>query len=415
MCAMVEVTDNGVFSDCVEGFTDYLVGLGYAPSTVVLRINLLRHFIRWVNADGADPALCDEAVIERYMVDRQASHVDISSFREVAPLWAYLRLAGVIPNPAPLPVTVPGPVDAVLLRWCGYLSAEQGLKESSVRYYRGYACPLLESRLCEGCLDLDGLDAKAVNTFVLEYVTGLSVGVAHLAVTSLRSLLRFLFLEGSIRERLDQVVTGRSGYRDSGLPRGVTTDQLELLLAGIDTSRAVGKRNLAVILLLARMGLRAHEVAALCLEDIDWRAGTVRVLGKGNQIDLMPLPTDVGMALAGHLSMGRHPAATGRELFFGSRAPYLPLSNVGVRGIVMNAGLRAGIGTIGPHSLRHTVATRTINAGASLEEVAQLLRHRHLSSTTIYAKVDLSRLRTLAKPWPGVKPAAGTAACDEQA
>lgn len=401
MNAVVGMSGSGLLAACGEGFASYLVGLGYAPGSVELRLNLLRHFSRWLSAEGLEPAGCDEAVTAQFMVVRQASHVVMSSPGAVAPLWAYLRLAGVIPVPAPLPVVAPGPVDAVLVRWGDYLVGERGLGAGTVRYYRELARPLLVSRLRGDDLHLAGLDARAVSTFVRGHIPGLSVGTAKLTVTALRSLLRYLFVAGLIRERLDGVVPARAGYRDSGLPHGLAPGQVEALIAGIDLKTHTGKRDLAIVLLLARLGLRAGEVAALCLEDIDWRAATVRVSGKGGRIDVMPLPADVGAALAGHLAVARHPAAAGRGLFFGSAAPYLPLSDGGVKSVVRSAGRRAGLGAVGAHRLRHGVATATINAGASLEEVAQLLRHRHLSSTTIYAKVDLTRLRTLARPWPG--------------
>lgn len=400
---MVDVlrgTGPGPLSGCVAGFAGYLAEFGYAPGSVVLRLNLLKDLSRWLAAEGVDPAGFDAATVERFLADRRRDHTDMSSSGAVAPLFAYLRLSKVIPD-AVVPVPEAGPVDAVLSGWAGHLADERGLRGSTIRYYRELARPLLVSRLRGETLDFVGLDARAVSVFVRENIPGVPVGRAKLTVTALRSLLRFLFTAGLTDKRLDGVVPARAGYRDSGLPRGLAPGQVNVLLSAVDLTARTGKRDLAVLMLLARLGLRAGEVAALRLEDIDWRAATVRVPGKGGRIDLLPLPADVGEALAGHLLVERHSAAVGRALFFGSSAPYLPLSAAGVIAVVRNAGLRAGLGTVGPHRLRHSVATTTINAGASLEEVAQLLRHRHVSSTTIYAKVDLNRLSALARPWPG--------------
>lgn len=400
---MVDVlrgTGPGPLSGRAEGFAGYLAGLGYAPGSVVLRLNLLKHLSRWLAAEGVDPSDVDAATVERFLIVRRSDHTDMSSSGAVAPLFAYLRSLKVIPDAVATAREV-GPVDGVLSRWGGFLAGERGLRGSTIRYYRKLARPLLVSRLRGETLDLGGLDARAVSGFVRENIQGMPVGTAKLTVTALRSLLRFLFLAGLIGEPLDGVVPARSGYRDSGLPRGLAPGQVEALISAIDVTARNGKRDLAIVMLLARLGLRAGEVAALRLEDIHWRAATLRVPGKGGRIDVLPLPADVGAVLAGHLSVERHHAAVGRGLFFGSSAPYLPLSVAGVKSVVRSAGHRAGLGAVGPHRLRHGVATSTINAGASLEEVAQLLRHRHVSSTTIYAKVDLNRLSALARPWPG--------------
>lgn len=400
---MVDVLNESVagpLSNCASGFAGYLAGLGYAPGSVVLRLNLLKHLSRWLAAEGVDPAGFDAATVERFLIVRRADHVDLSSSGAVAPLFAYLRSLKVMPEAA-VPVPEAGPVDAVLARWGGFLARERGLRGSTISYYRKLARPLLVSRLRGETLDLAGLDARCVSVFVRENIPGLPVGTAKLTVTALRSLLRFLFTAGLINEPLDGVVPARAGYRDSGLPRGLAPGQVNALISAIDLAARIGKRDLAIVMLLARLGLRAGEVAALRLEDIDWRAATLRVPGKGGRTDLLPLPADVGEALAGHLSVERHPAALGRALFFGSSAPYSPLSTSGVIAVVRTAGHRAGLGAVGAHRLRHSVASMTINAGASLEEVGQLLRHRHVSSTTIYAKVDLIRLSAVARPWPG--------------
>lgn len=390
----------GPLSGCGEGFVDYLVGLGYAAGSIQLRVNLLKHVSRWLAAEGLDPAEFDSAAVERFIAVRRSDHVDLSSAKVLVPLLAFLRSAGMIPMPM-VSAGAMSTVDVILARWREHLLTERGLQVSTIRYYEELARPLLVSRLDGDLVDLDGLDARVVSEFVRDRIPGVPVGTAKLTVTALRSLLRFLFIDGLIAERLDALVLARAGYRDAGLPRGLRPEQVESLIAAAEASGRTGRRDLAIVLLLARLGLRAGEVAGLRLDDVDWRAGTLRIAGKGGQIDLLPLPPDVGEAVAAHLRAGRHPASTGRVVFFRSSAPHTPLSVSAVIAVVRRAGERAGLGAVGAHRLRHSVATATINAGASLEEVAQLLRHRDVSSTTIYAKVDLTRLRRLARLWPG--------------
>lgn len=396
----VNVAVSGALQGLGDGFAEYLGGLGYAPTSIGLRLSLMRHFSRWLAGQSVSPAVCDSAVLEQYLRVRQATHVDMSTPGRMAPLVAYLRSINVIPEESAEAALELGPADVVLERWARFLAVERGLRVSTIRRYQGLSRAFLLSRLHDRTLDLEGLDARAVSEFVATQIPGMSAASAQMAITALRSLLRFLFSDGLVAERLDQVVLGRAGYRDSGLPRDLAPEQVESLIAAIDPASRIGKRDLAVVLLLVRLGLRAGEVASLCLDDIDWRSGTLRVLGKGGQVDLLPLPDDAGQALAAHLSAGRDAAALGRSLFFTVRAPIRPVTRKNIGGIVRQTAERAGLGPVGSHRLRHTAAASTINAGASLEEVGQLLRHRSLASTTIYAKVDLVRLVALARPWP---------------
>ena len=187
--------------------------------------------------------------------------------------------------------------------------------------------------------------------------------------------------------------------RLSGLPQALTPAQVDALLGACDRSGPVGRRDFAVITVLHRLGLRCAELTVLRLEDVDWQAGTLTIHGKGNRIDRLPLPIDVGQALVDYLRDGRPPTTT-RTVFVRSVAPHTELAPSGVSCIVARAARRAGLGTVHAHRLRHTTASRTLNAGASLEEVAHLLRHASPATTTIYAKTDQTRLAALARPWP---------------
>ena len=192
-----------------------------------------------------------------------------------------------------------------------------------------------------------------------------------------------------------------ANWKLSGLPRHLTQEEAARILDSCDLATVTGRRDRAVLLLLARMGLRAGEAAGLRLDDIDWRAGEITVQGKGNRHERLPLPPDVGEALAAYLRDGRPARAHGREVFAGVRAPHRPLTRGAVTQIAASASQRCGLGTVFAHRLRHTAAAGMLSAGASLEEIGQVLRHREARTTAIYAKVDYDRLRGLARPWPG--------------
>lgn len=401
---VLKVPVSGPLNEWAAGFAGYLAAAGYAPTSIVLRVRLFAHLSRWCDAEALLPTVLDAAAIDRFLVARRASHIDLSSPATVAPVISFLRSVGAVP-PAPEPEDgAVGAVEALLDRWGAFLLSEQALVPSTVKNYRALAEPFVASRLRGSVLEWDAVDAAVVAGFVAATIPKLQIGVGKLTITALRSLLRYLFSIGVVADRLDAVVPGRAGYRDAGLPRGVTAEQVALMVAATGGDSVVRRRDRAVLAVLSRLALRAVDVARLELDDVNWRAGTILVRGKGGQIDLMPLPTDVGQALADHLSGARPATAAGRAVFYRSRAPFTALSVSGIQGIVRHAARRAGLGAVGAHRLRHTVATATINAGASLEEVGQLLRHRGLASTTIYAKVDLVRLGSIARPWPGSDP-----------
>jgi integrase/recombinase XerD len=218
-------------------------------------------------------------------------------------------------------------------------------------------------------------------------------------VVVLRSLLRYLHVAGLIELPLEWAVPGVADLRDRSLPRGLEPAVVKKLLASCDRRRTVGRRDYAILLLLARLGLRAGEVAAVTLDDVDWRRGELLIHGKGGRDDVLPLPCDVGEALVSYLR--RRPASESRTLFLKVLAPAGPMSGSAIRGVVHDACVRAGIPPVGPHRLRHTAATGMLRAGASLAEIGQVLRHRERKTTAIYAKVDRKALRALARPWPG--------------
>jgi len=217
--------------------------------------------------------------------------------------------------------------------------------------------------------------------------------------------LRFLHVAGWTPTGLAQAVPSVAGWRLSSLPRVLEPDQVARLLSTCDRSTPLGRRDFAILTLLARLGLRAGEVARLSLDDIAWRAGELTIRGKGSTIERLPLPHDVGGALASYLRNGR-PTSRSREVFLSARAPVRALSSQAVTAVVRYACDRAGVERVGAHRLRHTVASELLRAGAPLAQIAPILRHASVSTTAIYAKVDREALRALARPWPIAKGAA---------
>ena len=247
-------------------------------------------------------------------------------------------------------------------------------------------------------LELELLSAADVSEFVAFECRRLTDGAARGQVAKLRPFLVYLQVTGRIATPLRWAVPKVADMRGRAMPRALEPEAVARLLASCDRRRAVGCRDYAIVLLLVRLGLRSVEVAAMQLDDIDWRAGEILARGKGGRHDRLPLPIDVGEALAGYLQ--RRPPCESRAVFVGMLAPGGPLTRQAVGSIVSTACSRAGIPRAGAHRLRHTAATRMLRAGCSLAEIGQVLRHEQLRTTAIYAKVDYAALRTLALPWP---------------
>jgi integrase/recombinase XerD len=261
--------------------------------------------------------------------------------------------------------------------------------------------PFLERFAAADGVELGRLDVEAITGFVLECRDARG-RTAPRMVTALRSLLRFLHVDGLIDRPLVTAVPAIASWKLAGLPKALRPDDVAALLATCDEQTVVGRRDLAILTVLARLGLRAGEVAGLRLDDIDWRQGQLTVRGKGNRLDELPLPVDVGQIIVAYLR-AEHPDSTPefRELFARVRAPRGPLTRLAVTQIVAAAARRAGLPTIHAHRLRHTAASGMLRSGGSLTEIGQVLRHARPLTTAIYAKVDVEALRTLALPWPG--------------
>jgi site-specific recombinase XerD len=281
-----------------------------------------------------------------------------------------------------------------------WLVGERELTPATVRGYVKLAHRFLAGRVSpDGKLDMTHLTGADLTAFLLGECARVKPGSAGCYANRLRSLLRFLSLRGLTEPQLARSVPSVASWREAGIPQLPSRPAIERLLGSCDRSSRVGARDFAILILFARLGLRTVEVSRLDLEDLHWRAGEIEVDGKGHERDRLPLPSDVGEALVDHLKLRGHSAH--RRVFLSVHAPTRPLEPSGVRTVVRDACRRAGIKGVAAHRLRHALASELLREGASLIDIGQVLRHKHLESTAIYAKVDLARLRQAAQPWPG--------------
>lgn len=389
----------GPLARFASGFADELAVLGYTTTSATAQMLLAAHLSRWLESQHMGPGDLTGPVIERFLAARRVSYTSHYSLRALGPVLGYLRRRGVVPaTVVPEPSS---PTEVLLARYRQYLTDERGLSGPVAKAYSHWVTPFVEDRTdAEGQVGFAKLTAGDVARFLIAHLPSMTRKTAQMTACALRSFLRFLHAEQIVEVGLADAVPAVAHRRLSGLPQALTPAQVDALLGACDRS-GPGGRDFAVITVLHRLGLRCAEVTALRLDDVDWQAGTMTIHGKGNRIDRLPLPVDVGQAIVDYLHDGR-PQTPSRTVFVRAVAPFTTLAPSGVSCIVARAARRAGLGTIHAHRLRHTTASRTLNAGASLEEVAHLLRHASPATTSIYAKTDQTRLAALTRPWPSV-------------
>ena len=385
----VEVS--GPLERWAQEFASALARVGYVWPSIRGTLFAFAFVSHWLRTRRLQPRNVTAQHVEGLRRARRSE----SYRRSLSKVLEFLGEAGAIP---PLRPTTPRTaLDRLLDRYREYLTDERGLSGGVVRWYGLVAGRLLKGRARDA--HLHRLSANQVREFLREEACGVSSRQAGYVATALRSLLRFLHVDGRIPASLVGAIPSISGWRGASLPRSVTSGAVCKLLRSCDRRTLLGRRDYAVLLLLVRLGLRAGEVAHLGLAALDWRAGEVVVHGKGKTLARLPLPQDVGQALSAYLL--RRPRGDSRAVFLRSRAPLRPLTQTGITHVVEKASKRAGLGRVSPHQLRHTSATEMLRRGATLAQIAQVLRHRSLTTTAIYAKVDRAALRELAQPWPG--------------
>jgi integrase/recombinase XerD len=388
----------GPLAPYAAGFVVELVGRGYRPRSVSGQLELMAHLSRWLAEEGVELGGLTVEMADRFLEVRRESASSLRSWRALDPLIGYLRGLGAIPQ---LAVLADSPVDRLVAEYCDYLLRERGLTAGSVAHLERVAGLFLAERSVPLEDSLRRLSTSEVTGFVVAQCGpgGRSGASAKTLTTGLRSLLRYLHLVGLIERPLVQAVPRAAGWRLSSLPQPLDTGHVARLLLSCDQATPVGRRDLAILVLLARLGLRAGEVARLCLEDIDWRAGEVMVHGKGSTSERLPLPHEVGERLVSYLRQGRPPVEF-REVFVSMHAPLRPLSPLAVTHVVATACKRAGVEPVHAHRLRHTLASELLRAGTPLAQIAPILRHASVATTAIYAKIDRDALSVLARPWP---------------
>ena len=383
----------------LQDFESELLQQGYKPSTVLRKKRLFADLNDWLQDQDLSVGDLSFQLADRFLFDRRsAGYARHKTLETLRPILDYLHRLQLVP-PLEAPVSE-DPASEILDRYRLFLTVERSLASVTALRYIDCLRPFISRRVFDGGLDHRNLTPADVTAFVVARCPQLNNGVAKLTVTALRSFLGFLHLDGITERSLVHAVPKVLRRRLAGLPKGLDPDQVRRLLAACDVDTAVGCRDLAILTLLVRLGLRSGEVAGLKLDDIDWRAGTISVRGKGNCYERVPLPSDVGHRVAEYLQHARPVDAMGRNVFVRYFAPHHALCAGRVSGIVADAARRANLGRVHAHRLRHTAATELLRTGASLPEIGQLLRHRRAATTAIYAKVDRDRLRLIARPWP---------------
>lgn len=390
----------GPFMDSVAAV---LFDLGYPRETTGQRqLHLLGELSQWLERRGLGVQDLDDERIVEFLSQPAQQRCWVRHTRAVLRLLlCHLRKTGILPIPR---VEIDDtPLGRIEQQFSRYLVEQRGLLQATVNKQLGPIRLFLTERFDAGPFLLSEITVADVTGFVLRCCRAGPARRGEAIVIALRSFFRYLRLRGDLAIDLAAAVPRAAYWRLSGLPKALPAEQVQRLLESCDRGRPVGQRNYALLLLLARLGLRAGEIVALRLEDLNWQAAELTVRGKGRRQDRLPLVEDVGAALATYLRHGR-PHCSTRRVFVRSRAPYRELGHAStVSTIVRRALQRAGLNppSQGAHLLRHSLATEMLRQQASLGEIGQILRHRQASTTEIYAKVDLEALRTLAQPWPG--------------
>jgi integrase/recombinase XerD len=389
----------GPLEQYAPGFREWLLERGYTPLTAVLRLQLMAHVSKWMEREGLELSELTGSAAGRFLAARLAAgYREPRSLAGLRPLLDYLDGLGLLPPESPAPE--PDAAGALICEFAEYLRAERGLAPMTVAAYSSRAARFV-ARYAPGG-DPGVIMPGDVTSAVLAETSGLSAGAGQHLACALRAFLRYCHVQGLVTADVSAAAMGVTGRRTTMLPRGLEPGQVGALLAACDRGDPAGRRNYAVIMLLARLGLRAGEAARLRLDDINCRSAEIGIRGKGGQYDILPLPADAGAAIAAWLRDGR-PAVGSREVFTTVTAPTRPLTREAVGWIVRRGCIRAGIGPFGPHRLRHTAACAMIAAKVPLAGIAQAMRHRSHGVTAIYARAGLDRLRPLARPWPGAQ------------
>ena len=394
---------SGPLAPHLDSFAARLSEQGYTKYYGRQKIEMVADLSHWLDRKHIEVANLDERCIDDFLAARSKGRCHTGGEKSMlARLLRHLREDGLVPV-APLPV-VRNPIDLFEREYGHFLSQERGLSQSTLRHYLPVARDFLSQRFGARKVQLKELQSKDVTGFILRQASSIAGrGQAQRATCALRSFLGFLYQRGHLANNLSASVPTVATWRLLDLPHFLPPEQVERLLQSCDQSSSIGLRDYAVLLLLARLGLRAGEVVHLSLDAINWEAAEVLIRGKSSREDRLPLPQDVGQALANYLRKGR-PECSSRRVFLRINAPRQGFSSsVAICNIVRRALKRTGLSPHfkGAHLLRRSLATTMLRGGASLAQIGQILRHQQAQTTEIYAKVHLTALRGLVQPWLG--------------
>ena len=400
----IQALRNGPAGSLLERFAQVLWEIGYARNTVRIYLRGAEHFIYWTHRHGIPVCKLNEqslAGFHRHLSQCHCPHYahkdQLSVVRGARLFLTYLQDARIIALPS---VDSPVHDPALLPAFCQWMHQQRNTCDATLDRYSVYIRGLLRQFGEEP----GRVDARRLRVFVLER-SHHGRTAAKRCATALRMFLRFLIAQGQCTVGLDAAIPTLAHWRLASLPRYLRPEEVERLVASCDRASAVGRRDRAILLLLARLGLRAGDIVHLRLSDIDWKGASVFVSGKGRRPTRLPLTKEVGQAIVAHLKKGR-PRANVDTLFLHSRAPYCAFGSPGTVSHIVDRALRRA-GVVRPsrgaaHLLRHSLATSLLRQGASLQDIATILRHRSIATTQIYAKVDIPSLQEIAQPWPEV-------------
>jgi integrase/recombinase XerD len=404
----IQALRDGPSGTLFDAFAQTLIQSGYAPLTARRHIRAAEHFAHWAKRIGMPVTVPIGPALERF--SRHLRRVGrcphfghtfrLQILHGVRLFLMHLRDVGVIEGPA---VASTVPRSPLITGFCHWMRQQRGTRTSTLSNYETH----IRELLTQVGADPTTWNARSLRQFVLESSRTCGWAAAKKRTTALRMLLRFLVAEGRCASGLEGAIPVLAHWRLSSLPRYLSEDEVERVIASCKIDSTVGKRDRAILLLLARLGLRAGDIVQMRLRDIDWKGAWIHVSGKGRRETRLPLSQELGAALITYLTRGR-PQTDTDAVFVRSRAPLRAFrSHCAVSVIVGRALARAKVtrpSRGAAHLLRHSVATSMLRHGASLHDVAALLRHRSVVTTEIYAKVDVTVLRRIAQPWPEVQP-----------
>ncbi len=379
-------------------FSEFLAKRGYSYATGQRYVREVGHLSRWLDQQGVGIAELNDQIIRTYLCFRfPDNHLQVKKW-SYQHLLRYLQQTGIVE----IQKTVETPLDQCIARYQKHMVKNQGLSKETIRVRIRVARNFLSLLFGEKSLEFSQVLPSHIEKYFLNRSHHCNTNTLKTESSALRCFLRFLQFRGDISSYLVDSVPTVPSWRHTTIPEFLDTDDINLLIQNCKRETPKGQRDIAILLLLIRLGLRAIEICRLTLEDIDWGTGFITILGKSGKRDRLPLIQDVGEAISTYLCRGR-PQCSTRYVFVRAIAPFTPFSSSSsVANVVRNALRRANLNPTrrGTHLLRRSLATMMLQEGASLTEIGQILRHQKADTTAIYAKVDLGRLRPIARTWP---------------